>query len=80
MTEIKKYRGVRPASLIRVLEGNGVDIPYEEVDYVIVFQGVAGLERQTTLGKVVPLTPDEIESFNSPSYQEKTPTLSSKTY
>lgn len=51
--KLTRYRGVRPATLVRVCEGDGTEErPYEEVDYVIVHENVAGLTRQKTLGKV----------------------------
>ena len=54
------YRGVRPATLVRVLEGTGESSsPYGEVDYVIAFERVQGIERMVTIGKVVPLTEEE---------------------
>lgn len=63
MKETIKYRGVKPATIVTVLEGNGKDVPLELVQYVIVFENVGGMERQITLGKVVPLTEEEKSYF-----------------
>ncbi len=47
------YRGIRPASVITVLEGEGTNnSPYEEVHYVVVIEEVCGIPRPITLGKV----------------------------
>lgn len=52
----KKYRGVKPATLVTVLEGKGTEEdPYQEVNYVITTEQICGLTRQVTLGKVVAL-------------------------
>lgn len=53
-----KYRGVRTGLIVGVLEGNGTDIPYELIEYVIV--------GGQTLGKIVPLTPEERALFDRP--------------
>lgn len=58
--QTSNYRGIRPAMLVNVLEGNGtVDAPYHKVEYVIVYQEINGIVRQITLGKVAYLTDEE---------------------
>jgi len=57
--KLKNYRGIAPAHLICVLEGNGEDIPFQEVKYVVEYETIAGLTRLRTLGKVVELTEQE---------------------
>lgn len=58
------YRGIRPANLVTVLEGNGTpERPYQNVTYVLAYQDVEGLERLVTLGKLVPLTEEERGNF-----------------
>lgn len=50
----QNYRGVKPATLVKVLEGDGtIKDPYTEVNYVIVYEYVENEIRQITLGKVV---------------------------
>jgi hypothetical protein len=50
------YRGIKPASIVTVLEGNGTeDSPFTEVLYVIIMQDVRGLIRPVTIGKVTEL-------------------------
>lgn len=63
--KIQNYRGIRPAEIVVVLEGNGTtEYPYEEVKYVVEFEHVAGIRRMRTLGKVVNLTEEERNWFN----------------
>ena len=57
--QIIKYRGVRPAHLISVCEGDGKDIPFEIVDYVLVPRNDGVL---ITYGKIIKLSPEE-QSF-----------------
>ena len=58
------YRGIKPASVVVVLEGEGTQAsPYKEEQYVVEFQNIAGLPRQITVGKIVPLTTEERDSF-----------------
>lgn len=65
---IHNYRGVRPATLVSIKEGDGTpENPAHIVDYVTVFEEVAGLMRERTLGKVVPLTEEEKSWLNSQS-------------
>ena len=53
----KNYRGIRPASIVIVLEGEGtIDSPYNEVEYVIVMEEIHGIIRPVTIGTVTPLT------------------------
>lgn len=59
----QNYRGVRPATLVSVIEGDGKDVPFHTVDYVVVFDVGDGIQRQITLGKVVPLTEEEVSFF-----------------
>lgn len=55
--KIKNYRGVRQATIVIVLEGNGTEnSPYEEVRYVIAI-GDDGVAR--TIGKIIDLQEDE---------------------
>ena len=50
------YKGIRPASIVMVLEGKGTpENPYREVEYVIVMEEVCGITRPVTLGTVTPL-------------------------
>lgn len=64
--KIMKYRGVIPATIVHILEGDGTpDFPYEEVKYVIVFENVGGVQRQATIGKIVALTDEEKYNFNT---------------
>lgn len=57
MDQNLNYRGVKPATLVKVLEGKGTkDSPYQEVDYVIVYENIEGIVRQVTVGKVVPFS------------------------
>lgn len=59
------YRGVRPATIIRILEGNGTEKnPYKNDDYVIQFEMINGIQRQITIGKITPLTEEEKKLFN----------------
>lgn len=58
---ITRYRGVYPATIVSVLEGDGDRYPYDEVDYVVVHNPVMGNSK--TLGKVVPLTEEEKKGF-----------------
>ena len=56
------YKGVRPATLVKVLEGDGsVEHPFEQVDYVIVNELEGGRTRPVTIGKVISvnLNPNE---------------------
>ena len=65
---IHNYRGVRPATLVSIKEGDGThENPAHIVDYVTVFEEVAGLIRQLTLGKVVPLSEEERSWLNDKS-------------
>ena len=51
------YRGIRPASLITVLEGDGTEeAPFTKVSYVIVMEQKCGTVRPVTIGMVAPLT------------------------
>ena len=59
----QNYRGVYPAEVVCVLEGNGDDIPFEQVQYVLRFKQVGGISRAETVGKVVPLTEEEQKWF-----------------
>lgn len=61
---IQNYRGVRPATVVVVKEGNGTEeSPYKEVEYVIGFAEVCGIQRQITLGKITKLTQEEESWF-----------------
>ena len=51
-----RYKGVRPAEIITVLEGDGTpEDPFTEVQYVIGYVEVNGLFRTKTLGKIIPV-------------------------
>lgn len=50
------YRGVKKATLISVLEGDGKNVPFEIIDYVLV-ETIGG--DPVTYGKVVKLSPEE---------------------
>lgn len=50
-----KYRGVEEAVIVSVCEGDGVNTPYDIINYVV--QQVNG--KMTTVGKVVNLSEDE---------------------
>ncbi len=54
---IQNYRGVRPAQLVSVLEGEGVpESPYQIVEYVLLAKTDG---TYITHGKIVPLTEEE---------------------
>lgn len=56
MNKTIRYRGVRPAEIITVLEGDGTpEEPFTEVEYVIGYVEINGLFRTKTLGKIVPI-------------------------
>ncbi len=58
-----KYRGIRPAEIVEVLEGDGTkENPYYIVSYVLEYQSINGFKRLTTAGKLAKLT-DEERSF-----------------
>ena len=58
------YRGIKPAEIITVLEGEGTrESPYTVVQYVVSYQQVSGFDRMYTVGKIVELTEKEKESF-----------------
>lgn len=59
----QNYRGVKPVEIVSVLEGNGKDIPFKVVEYVIGYEETAGVTRMKTLGKIVPLTEEERKWF-----------------
>lgn len=62
---IQNYRGVRPAEIITVIEGNGTkEAPFQTVRYVITFTSVGGVNRMETIGKIVDLTEEERNWFN----------------
>ena len=61
---IQNYRGIKPAEIITVLEGDGEKIPFDTTQYVIGYENVAGITRMITLGKLVPLTEEEKDWFN----------------
>lgn len=61
--QIIKYRGVKPANIVSVLEGDGKDFPFEIVTYVLGYELVDGIMRQITLGKILPLTEKERSYF-----------------
>ncbi len=61
---ITRYRGLRSAFLIRVLEGDGINVPFENVLYVAVYEKINGEVFPKTLGKVVPLTEEESRFFH----------------
>lgn len=59
------YKGVKPATIVTVAEGDGsIGNPYRTTDYVLMFENVQGIQRQITYGKIVPLTEEELDSFN----------------
>lgn len=62
---IQKYRGVRPAELVSVIEGDGAEYPYQEVTYVLSCTEINGLVRSITIGKIVPLTEEEKSWFKN---------------
>lgn len=63
--KIQNYRGVRPAMLICVLEGDGTaENPYKEVQYAATISWEDGIDRPVTLGKLVPLTDEEKSWFS----------------
>ena len=56
MNKTIRYRGVRPAEIITVLEGDGTpEEPFTEVEYVIAYVEMHGFVRSKTLGKIVPI-------------------------
>lgn len=57
---IQHYRGVQPATIVNVMEGDGTEEnPARVAQYVIMFENVAGVQRQKTLGTIMPLTNEE---------------------
>ena len=61
----QSYRGVRPAHIIEVCEGNGTqESPYEIVEYVVAYESFGGISRLTTLGKIQQLSDNERSFFN----------------
>ena len=64
--KIQNYRGIKPAEIIVILEGDGTpENPSYEAQYVVVFETVGGLSRMKTIGKVIPLTEEERNWFNN---------------
>ena len=60
-----RYKGIRPASIVTVSEGNGTEEnPYQYVQYVVTMESVCGLSRPITLGKLQELTAEEKSEFN----------------
>lgn len=51
-----KYRGIRTALAIGVCEGDGADIPYQIVEYIVEQKNN---DTWITVGKVVPLSEEE---------------------
>lgn len=62
---IQNYRGVFPAEVVIVLEGNGKDIPFQEVQYVMRYKIVCGVGRLETIGKVQSLSEKEKAWFGN---------------
>ena len=51
--KITNYRGIKPASIVTVLEGKGTeDSPFTEVMYVVAMEDVQGFIRPITIGKI----------------------------
>lgn len=60
----QNYRGVKPAHIVVVLEGNGTkEHPWKEEQYVIAYENYGGISRLTTIGKIIPLTEEEKTNF-----------------
>ena len=64
MSKGTNYKGVRPAEIVAVLEGDGTqENPYRQTDYVLEHVVVDGFTRMITAGKIVPLTEEERRFF-----------------
>lgn len=62
--KIQNYRGVQQATIVNVKEGDGTrEDPAIVTKYVILFDGLAG--RDITVGKIVPLTDEELTWFGN---------------
>lgn len=59
------YKGIKPANIVTVLEGNGTkDEPFKNVKYILEYiDTIAGI-RLVTTGKLVELTEDEKKFFD----------------
>lgn len=63
--KLNNYRGIAPAYVVVVLEGDGsTERPYENVRYVLGHARVGGLDRLVTLGKITKLTENEKAAFS----------------
>ena len=62
--KIQNYRGVQQATIVNVKEGDGThEDPARVTKYVISFDGLDG--RYVTVGKIVPLTEEELGWFGN---------------
>lgn len=61
---VQKYRGVRIAHVVSVVEGDGKDTPFEEIEYVLIPTEQGYLK---TAGRMIPLTQEEKDGIGSNS-------------
>lgn len=59
------YRGIKPAAIVTVIEGDGVAVPFAKVQYVLSFEDRFGISTPVTLGKIVPLSEEERAMFSA---------------
>lgn len=61
----QKYRGIKLAHIVAVLEGDGSkEYPYENVRYVLEYASVNGVGYLRTVGKITELTEEETKWFD----------------
>lgn len=64
--QIQNYRGIKPAELVYVLEGDGSEgNPFKNEAYVVVWTNIDSVTRMKTLGKVAELTEEERSWFDN---------------
>lgn len=64
MEKLNNYRGVYPANIVTILEGDGTPgHSYENVRYVLGYKNTEAGIRLTTLGKMIDLTEEDKSVF-----------------